>query len=62
VTPDFGGGLITTVTGATGGIPVPFSTGVFTLGIGAVLVPRDTLKLIGDTPLDGSVTLSLVYL
>jgi hypothetical protein len=41
---------------------VPFSTGVFTLGIGAVLAPRDTLKLIGDTPLDGSVTLSLVYL
>lgn len=62
VTMNFGGGTVTSISETTGTIPVPFSTGNFSLTVGAVIAPRNTLHLADDTRLDGSATISLVYL
>lgn len=58
----FTGSLITSVADITSALPVPFSTGTFSLTVGAVIAPRSTLNLTDDTRLDGSATISLVYL
>lgn len=60
--PGFGGGGVISVSETAGGQPIPLSTGTFTLGIGGVLAPRNTLGLTDDTRLDGSATISVVYL
>jgi len=59
---DFGGGVVTSISETNSIVPIPFSTGTFSLGVGAVIAPRDSLNLTDDTPLDGSATISLVYL
>ncbi|MDY3572507.1 DUF1120 domain-containing protein [Enterobacter hormaechei] len=58
----FAGNLLTSVTDATTAPPVPFTTGTFSLSMGAVIAPRNTLNLTDDTLLDGSATFTLVYL
>ncbi|MGR7464475.1 DUF1120 domain-containing protein [Klebsiella aerogenes] len=58
----FTGSLITSVTDAAAAPPVPFTTGTFSLSMGAVIAPRNTLNLTDDSLLDGSATISLVYL
>jgi len=62
VTLDFSGSVVTSISETNSIVPVPFSTGIFSLGLGAVIAPRDMINLTDDTQLDGSATISLVYL
>jgi len=58
---NFTGAGITSVSDS-GTVPVPFVSGDFLLSVGAIIAPRNMLKLADDTRLDGSATISLVYL
>lgn len=58
----FLGRKILSVSNGLHSAPVPFSSAMFDLRIKSVIAPAESLKLTDDTKINGSATISLVYL